>query len=181
MSSANSSPGGGGAAENSPAQALPSSSAAPSTPALGSATNGGGAKDHPADSEMTTPNTPIKPCLNSILPVTTPGDTTPSASHKAVPSSTPPSLSPSPTITFITIVVNKGKVGQNPGPFLDRKKVDKLPDTFGPGPINRVVRESVQRLVDASYDQKEVRLLDSEEEKNEERTSFLDIFYSTTI
>ena len=75
--------------------------------------------------------------------------TSPPTTAAAVPAS-------SPLITHITIKVNKGKVGQNPGPFLDRKKVDKLPDEFGPGPINRVVRESVQRLVDASYDQKEV-------------------------
>ncbi len=39
---------------------------------------------------------------------------------------------------------------------MDRRKLERLPETFGPGPINRVVRESVQSLVDASFDQKEV-------------------------
>ena len=42
------------------------------------------------------------------------------------------------------------------GPFLDPKKIQGLPSSFGPGPLNRVLRQSVQQLVDASLDQKEM-------------------------
>lgn len=80
--------------------------------------------------------------------------------NPATPTSSrlPLSMQNSPII-FITIIVNKSKLSQieSPGPFLDKKKLDKLPDAFGPGPINRVVRESVQNIVDASLNQKEVR------------------------
>jgi hypothetical protein len=61
------------------------------------------------------------------------------------------------TTTHITIKVNKNKkIAGNIGPFLNPKKVERLPSQFGPGPIKSVVRESVQNLVDASLDQKEV-------------------------
>ena len=63
----------------------------------------------------------------------------------------------SPTfVTLITIKVNKSKFTGNLGPFLNKEKLYKLPMQFGPGPVNRVVRESVQNLVDSSMDQKEV-------------------------
>ena len=42
------------------------------------------------------------------------------------------------------------------GPFLDPAKVALLPGVFGPGPIHRVLRESVQKLVDSAADQKEM-------------------------
>ena len=42
------------------------------------------------------------------------------------------------------------------GPFLDPAKVTNLPEAFGPGPLHRVLRESVQQLVDAALDQKKV-------------------------
>lgn len=44
----------------------------------------------------------------------------------------------------------------NCGPFLDPKKMSQIPLTFGPGTIKRVLRESIQHLVDASHDQKQV-------------------------
>ena len=57
----------------------------------------------------------------------------------------------------ITIVVNKIKSASSSlGPFLDPKKVQELPQRFGPGSINRVLRRAVQELVDASIDQKQV-------------------------
>jgi hypothetical protein len=56
----------------------------------------------------------------------------------------------------LVIKVRKSKCRVNLGPYLDQTKVLNLPDQFGPGPIHRVVRESVQKLVDASVDQKEV-------------------------
>lgn len=46
----------------------------------------------------------------------------------------------------------------NLGPYLDPRKVssDQVPDQFGPGLLHKVVRESVQKLVDVSLDQKAV-------------------------
>ena len=59
--------------------------------------------------------------------------------------------------TNILIVVNKTKNSASSlGPFLDPQKVQALPQRFGPGPINRVLRRAVQDLVDASLDQKQV-------------------------
>ena len=53
--------------------------------------------------------------------------------------------------------MNKNKkIAGNIGPFLNPKKVERLPSQFGPGPLHRIVRESVQHLVDASFDQREV-------------------------
>ncbi|RZF46271.1 hypothetical protein LSTR_LSTR015188 [Laodelphax striatellus] len=42
------------------------------------------------------------------------------------------------------------------GPYLDPRKVCQLPMQFGPGAISRVLRESVQSLVDAALDQKQI-------------------------
>ena len=59
--------------------------------------------------------------------------------------------------TNILIVVNKTKSSASSlGPFLDPQKVQALPQRFGPGSINRVLRRAVQELVDASLDQKQV-------------------------
>ena len=42
------------------------------------------------------------------------------------------------------------------GPYLDPAKVANLPEAFGPGPLHRVLRESVQHLVDAALDQRKI-------------------------
>ncbi|XP_059473927.1 polycomb protein Scm isoform X2 [Neocloeon triangulifer] len=42
------------------------------------------------------------------------------------------------------------------GPFLDPKKIAKFPSTFGPGNINRVLEKSIQALVDAAIDPRQV-------------------------
>ena len=42
------------------------------------------------------------------------------------------------------------------GPYLDPVKVLNLPEAFGPGPLHRVLRESVQHLVDAALDQRKI-------------------------
>lgn len=44
----------------------------------------------------------------------------------------------------------------NCGPYLDPSKVSQIPLTFGPDTIKRVLRESIQHLVDASLNQKQV-------------------------
>ena len=42
------------------------------------------------------------------------------------------------------------------GPYLDPRKVANLPDVFNGKNITRVVRESVQAIVDAALDQKQI-------------------------
>lgn len=42
------------------------------------------------------------------------------------------------------------------GPYLDAGRVADLPVQFGPGSLNRVVRESVQALVDVASDPQSV-------------------------
>ena len=63
---------------------------------------------------------------------------------------------PATSAELITIRVNKSKCSRHLGPYLDPNKVSHLPEQYGKGPIHKVVRESVQKLVDASLDQKEV-------------------------
>jgi len=55
----------------------------------------------------------------------------------------------------VTIWLSQPKKGRC-GPFLDPVKVERLPQQFGPAPIHRVLRESVQNLVDAALDQKQM-------------------------
>lgn len=42
------------------------------------------------------------------------------------------------------------------GPYLDPRKLTQLPLQFGPGTINRVLRDCVQSLVDSALDQKQI-------------------------
>uniref|UniRef100_A0A8B9Z3G5 Scm polycomb group protein like 2 n=1 Tax=Buteo japonicus TaxID=224669 RepID=A0A8B9Z3G5_9AVES len=44
----------------------------------------------------------------------------------------------------------------NSGPHLDKKKVQQLPDHFGPGPVNVVLQQAVQACVDCAYQSKTV-------------------------
>lgn len=55
----------------------------------------------------------------------------------------------------VTVWLSHPKKGRC-GPFLDPVKVERLPQQFGPAPIHRVLRESVQNLVDAALDQKQM-------------------------
>lgn len=40
----------------------------------------------------------------------------------------------------------------NIGPYLDRERVQAMPNAFGPRIVNRVLRDCVQSLVDAASD-----------------------------
>ena len=100
---------------------------------------------------------PHPPSSSSHSSGVTPGSTPTSSS---LTSHDPPVLT-SPSRGYqpqMSIKVNKAKLAtlKTVGPFLDRGKIASLPAQFGPGPMNRIVRESVQHLVDASIDQKEV-------------------------
>ncbi|KAG7169610.1 Polycomb protein SCMH1-like [Homarus americanus] len=80
----------------------------------------------------------------------------------------PPQKSPSITVTepdtstvhklsaSVIVHVNHGCTG---GPYLDNSRVGELPLQFGPGSLNRVVRESVQALADAAPDPRAVTSL----------------------
>lgn len=44
------------------------------------------------------------------------------------------------------------------GPYLNPQKVQQLPDHFGPGPVNVILRRTVQACVDCAIDSKTVFL-----------------------
>ncbi|VFV34906.1 sex comb on midleg-like protein 2 [Lynx pardinus] len=56
---------------------------------------------------------------------------------------------------FPQVCVYVNKHG-NSGPHLDQKKIQQLPDHFGPGPVNVVLRRTVQACVDCAFQSKTV-------------------------
>ncbi|XP_019679171.1 sex comb on midleg-like protein 2 isoform X7 [Felis catus] len=58
-------------------------------------------------------------------------------------------------IVMSTVCVYVNKHG-NSGPHLDQKKIQQLPDHFGPGPVNVVLRRTVQACVDCAFQSKTV-------------------------
>ncbi|XP_020007790.2 sex comb on midleg-like protein 2 isoform X2 [Castor canadensis] len=58
-------------------------------------------------------------------------------------------------IVMSTVCVYINKHG-NTGPYLDAKKIQQLPDHFGPGPVNVVLRRTVQACVDCAFEAKTV-------------------------
>ncbi|XP_072708792.1 sex comb on midleg-like protein 2 isoform X3 [Ciconia boyciana] len=65
------------------------------------------------------------------------------------------SLSGATATVISTVCVYVNKHG-NSGPHLDKKKVQQLPDHFGPGPVNVVLQQAVQACVDCAYQSKTV-------------------------
>ncbi|NXS95351.1 SCML2 protein, partial [Jacana jacana] len=65
------------------------------------------------------------------------------------------SLSGTTAAVISTVCVYVNKHG-NSGPHLDKKKVQQLPDHFGPGPVNVVLQQAVQACVDCAYQSKTV-------------------------
>lgn len=59
----------------------------------------------------------------------------------------------SSVVSTVCVYVNKHG---NCGPHLDKKKVQLLPDHFGPGPVNMVLQQAVQACMDSSYQPKTV-------------------------
>lgn len=59
------------------------------------------------------------------------------------------------TACTFSVCVYVNKHG-NSGPHLDKKKVQQLPDHFGPGPVNVVLQQAVQACVDCAYQAKTV-------------------------
>ncbi|XP_058906815.1 sex comb on midleg-like protein 2 isoform X2 [Kogia breviceps] len=58
-------------------------------------------------------------------------------------------------IVMSTVCVYVNKYGSC-GPHLDQKKIQQLPDHFGPGPVNVVLRRTVQACVDCAIQSKTV-------------------------
>ncbi|OBS79938.1 hypothetical protein A6R68_21860, partial [Neotoma lepida] len=56
-------------------------------------------------------------------------------------------------IVMSTVCVYINKHGDC-GPYLDPQKVQQLPDHFGPGPVNVILRRTVQACVDCAIDSK---------------------------
>ncbi|KAM6962942.1 sex comb on midleg-like protein 2 isoform 2-T2 [Aplochiton taeniatus] len=54
-------------------------------------------------------------------------------------------------VSTVCVYVNKHG---NCGPHLDRKQVQRLPDHFGPGPVNGVLQQTVQTCIDCAYQPK---------------------------
>ncbi|XP_058494149.1 sex comb on midleg-like protein 2 isoform X1 [Solea solea] len=52
-----------------------------------------------------------------------------------------------------TVCVYVNKLGSC-GPHLDRKQMQRLPDHFGPGPVNSVLQQVVQSFIDCTYQPK---------------------------
>ncbi|XP_070799885.1 sex comb on midleg-like protein 2 [Pituophis catenifer annectens] len=57
----------------------------------------------------------------------------------------------SAVISTVCVYVNKHG---NSGPHLDKKKIQQLPDHFGPGPVNVVLQQAVQACIDCAYQSK---------------------------
>ncbi|XP_041647145.1 sex comb on midleg-like protein 2 isoform X3 [Cheilinus undulatus] len=54
-------------------------------------------------------------------------------------------------VSTVCVYVNKHG---NCGPHLDRKQMQRLPDHFGPGPVNAVLQQVVQSCIDCAYQPK---------------------------
>lgn len=57
----------------------------------------------------------------------------------------------SSVVSTVCVYVNKHG---NCGPHLDRKQMQRLPDHFGPGPVNAVLQQVVQCCIDCAYQPK---------------------------
>ncbi|XP_020644818.3 sex comb on midleg-like protein 2 isoform X2 [Pogona vitticeps] len=94
------------------------------------------------------------------LPVQTPVFSPPLTSAKMDNSTTQihkdgPGISGTMAAVISTVCVYVNKHG-NSGPHLDKRKVQQLPDHFGPGPVNVVLQQAVQACVDCAYQSKTV-------------------------
>ncbi|ELK12908.1 Sex comb on midleg-like protein 2 [Pteropus alecto] len=77
-------------------------------------------------------------------------------------------------IVMSTVCVYINKYG-NVGPYLDQKKIEQLPDHYGPGPVNVVLRRTVQACVDCAIDSKTVfGFLKPDDRGGEVITAFFD-------
>lgn len=73
----------------------------------------------------------------------------PELSSIPVPKESPASLNS--VVSTVCVYVNKHG---DSGPHLDRKQMQRLPDHFGPGPVNSVLQQVVQSCIDCAYQPK---------------------------
>ncbi|XP_042875439.1 polycomb protein Scm-like isoform X2 [Penaeus japonicus] len=174
-------PAGSGGSEgiNSTPNASQSSVPPPSAGTLAAITSSTTPSALPHPPNPRTPEPPTSPSITSSQkPLGASSSSTSSSSSSsssspmvAGPESTipvPQQKSPSITVTepdtstvhklsaSVVVYVNHGCTC---GPYLDSGRVSELPVQFGPGSLNRVVRESVQALVDAAPDPRAVTSL----------------------
>ncbi|XP_041498374.1 polycomb protein SCMH1-like [Microtus oregoni] len=76
-------------------------------------------------------------------------------------------------IVMSTVCVYINKHGDC-GPYLNPQKVQQLPDHFGPGPVNVILRRIVQACVDCAIDSKTVFLFIKPDNRGEVITAFFD-------
>ncbi|KAM5196692.1 sex comb on midleg-like protein 2 isoform 1-T1 [Hipposideros larvatus] len=90
---------------------------------------------------------------------------------RGVPYKDPP---PGSKIMMSTVCVYINKYG-NVGPYLDQKKIQQLPDHYGPGPVNVVLRHTVQACMDCAIESKTVfGFLKPDDRGGEVITAFFD-------
>nr|XP_023679749.1 sex comb on midleg-like protein 2 isoform X2 [Paramormyrops kingsleyae] len=91
-----------------------------------------------------------RPVQAAIAAPTAAPDTGMSGTHMSANGPNHRNVSPGVTSTVCVYVNKRGSCG----PHLDRKQTQQLPDHFGPGPVNTVLRQTVQACLDCAYQPK---------------------------
>ncbi|XP_028675627.2 polycomb protein SCMH1 isoform X1 [Erpetoichthys calabaricus] len=99
------------------------------------------------------PGTKRKPRVVPNPAPTSPTSSTPEPDTSSVPQDN--ATIPTSALQAPTVCVYLNKSG-NVGPHLDKKKVQMLPDHFGPARASVVLQQSVQACIDCAYQQKTV-------------------------
>uniref|UniRef100_A0A5F5PRH4 Scm polycomb group protein homolog 1 n=1 Tax=Equus caballus TaxID=9796 RepID=A0A5F5PRH4_HORSE len=99
------------------------------------------------------PGSKRKPRTLMNPPPTSPTTSTPEPDTSTVPQDA--ATIPSSAMQAPTVCVYLNKNG-NTGPHLDKKKVQQLPDHFGPARASVVLQQAVQACIDCAYHQKTV-------------------------
>ncbi|XP_063092270.1 polycomb protein SCMH1 isoform X2 [Cavia porcellus] len=99
------------------------------------------------------PGSKRKPRTLLSLPPTSPTTSTPEPDTSTVPQDA--ATIPSSAMQAPTVCIYLNKSGST-GPHLDKKKVQQLPDHFGPARASVVLQQAVQACIDCAYHQKTV-------------------------
>ncbi|CAH6790802.1 Scmh1 [Phodopus roborovskii] len=99
------------------------------------------------------PGSKRKPRTLLSLPPTSPTTSTPEPDTSTVPQDA--ATIPSSAMQAPTVCIYLNKSGST-GPHLDKKKIQRLPDHFGPARASVVLQQAVQACIDCAYHQKTV-------------------------
>ncbi|KAM5162645.1 polycomb protein SCMH1 isoform 5-T5 [Callospermophilus lateralis] len=99
------------------------------------------------------PGSKRKPRTLLSPPPTSPTTSTPEPDTSTVPQDA--ATIPSSAMQAPTVCIYLNKNG-SPGPHLDKKKIQQLPDHFGPARASVVLQQAVQACIDCAYHQKTV-------------------------